>query len=201
MNTMINTKTIVNDTTIHVAQFLQEPVGATRQCRILLATLPLDGELAARAVEAEVKLIRIPAGILSEGEATATVTSGCIRCLEEFEQPVAVTLADEYRPTIDILSGLAVPTSDLDEDEAEYFAITGSHLLDVRESLRQALVLGLPMAPRCREDCPGLAGELDGVGETGDSRLAVLGQLLGSEAPGPDRGDGVGATQQRIAQR
>lgn len=201
MNTKITTKPIENDTTIHVAQFLQEPVGATRRCRIVLAMLPLDDELAAHAVAAEVKLIRIPAGILSKGEVTATVASECIRCLEEFEQAVAVTFADEYRPTVDILSGLAVSASDADEDEAEYFTITGSHLLDSGESLRQALVLGLPMAPLCREDCPGLAGALDGAGEDGDSRLAVLGQLLGSEAPRSDTGDGQGAAQQRVARR
>ena len=174
----IKTQKLENDTTIHVAQFLQEPVGAARQARIRSDSLPLDDEMAAREVEAELRLTRIPAGVLVEGQAEALVIVQCIRCLEDFEQRVRAEFADEYRPTVDILTGLDVPAGEAGEDEAEYFAIDGTHVLDVRESLRQALVLGLPMAPLCREDCPGLAEEADGAGAAGDGRLAVLAQLL-----------------------
>ena len=172
--------TVQHDTAIHVAQFLQEGVGATRLSRLVLDQLPLDGELIARHIEAEVKLTRIPTGILVEGQARALVTLECIRCLEEFAQPVDAEFADEYRPTIDILTGAAVSSDPDAEDEAEFFAITDLHLLDLRESLRQALVLGLPMAPVCREDCPGLPEALDLQSE-GDARLAVLGRLLTGE--------------------
>ncbi|MDP9375718.1 MAG: DUF177 domain-containing protein [Chloroflexota bacterium] len=184
------TQTIENDTTIHVAQFLQEPVGATRQARILLDSLPLDDDAAARGVKADVRLTRIPAGILAAGQVDAAVTVQCIRCLEDFEQQTGAEFADEYRPTVDILTGVDVSVTEDGEDEADYFTIGGAHVLDLRESLRQALILGLPMAPLCREDCPGLAEELDGAGESGDGRLAVLGQLLdagaGNGAADPD---------------
>ncbi len=184
------TQTIENDTTIHVAQFLQEPVGATRQARILLDSLPLDDEAAARGVKADVRLTRIPAGILAAGQVDAAVTVQCIRCLEDFEQQTRAEFADEYRPTVDIMTGVDVSVTEDGEDEADYFTIGGAHVLDLRESLRQALILGLPMAPLCREDCPGLAEELDGAGESGDGRLAVLGQLLdagaGNGAADPD---------------
>jgi DUF177 domain-containing protein len=174
------TTPVQHDTVIHVAQFLKEGVGATRQSRIALDQLPLDGDLLARQVEAEVKLTRIPSGILAGRQVQALVTLECIRCLEEFDQSVQAEFADEYRPTIDILTGTAVRDDPDPEDEAEYFTINDLHLLDVRESLRQALVLGLPMAPVCREDCPGLPEAAELLNE-GDARLAVLARLLGDD--------------------
>jgi uncharacterized protein len=175
------TPPVQHDTAIHVAQFLQEGVGATRQSRIVLDQLPLDGELVARQVEAEVKLTRIPSGILAGRQVQALVTLECTRCLEEFDQPVHAEFADEYRPSVDVLTGTEVRGDPDEEDEAEYFAITDLHLLDLRESLRQALVLGLPMAPVCREDCPGLPEAAELLNE-GDARLAVLARLLEDDA-------------------
>jgi uncharacterized protein len=168
---------VQHDTSIHVAQFLQEGIGSTRQARIALDQLPLDGDLLARQIKAEVKLTRIPTGILVNGRATAIVTLQCGRCLEDFAQDATVEFADEYRPSIDILTGALIAPEGVEGDEDDIFAISDLHLLDVAESLRQAFVLGLPMAPLCREDCPGLP-ELSELSDEGDARLAVLAQLL-----------------------
>lgn len=166
-----------DDTRVHVAQLLQEPVGAVRRSRIALDMLPLDEEVAARAVAADVRLTRIPDGILAKGQVRAVATLLCIRCLEEYDQPLVAEFADEYRPTIDILTGAEIAPS---ADGDEHFAISDLHLLDLRESIRQAIVLELPMAPLCRDDCPGLpeAAALEGEG---DARLAVLGRLLSDD--------------------
>ena len=176
-----------HDTRFHVARLLQEPVGATRQRALALAELPLDDEHTADDVAANLRLTRIPQGILAEGRVTGTVTLECIRCLEEYEQAVETTFADEYRPTVDIVTGLDVNDGDA-PDEADYFAINDTHVLDVGESLRQAILLALPMAPRCREDCPGLTDELDAIFDAGDDRFAVLGQLLDADDDEEDAG-------------
>ncbi len=185
MTTSANTTTDgaaeTRDTRVHVAQLLQEPVGATRQRTMALPELELDDEHDADGVAANLRLTRIPAGILVAGRLTATVTLECIRCLEEFEQAVETTFADEYRPTIDIVTGHDVE-QDGETDEADYFSISDTHVLDVGESLRQAILLALPMAPRCREDCPGITDAADAVDEAGDDRLALLGQLLGADS-------------------
>src|SRR5690242_3155430 len=89
-----------NDTRVHVAQLLQEQVGAVRQRPIALDELPLDEGLVARDVTGNARLTRIPAGILAKGNLSATVELECIRCLEPFDQPVEAEFADEYRPTI-----------------------------------------------------------------------------------------------------
>jgi uncharacterized protein len=185
MTTTANTTTDgaaeTRDTRFHVAQLLQEPVGATRQRALVLPELELDDEHDADGVAANLRLTRIPAGILAEGRLTATVTLECIRCLEEFEQAVETTFADEYRPTVDIVTGHDVE-QDGETDEADYFSISDTHVLDVGESLRQAILLALPMAPRCREDCPGISAAADAAPEAADDRFAVLGQLLGADS-------------------
>ena len=185
MTTSANTTTDgaaeTRDTRVHVAQLLQEPVGATRQRTLALPELELDDEYDADGVAANLRLTRIPAGILVEGRLTATVTLECIRCLEEFEQAVETTFADEYRPTVDIATGHDVE-QDGEADEADYFSISDTHVLDVGESLRQAILLALPMAPRCREDCPGITDAVDAGDEAGDDRFALLGQLLSEDS-------------------
>jgi uncharacterized protein len=190
------------DTTIHVAQLLQEAVGATRQRHVAAVALPLDEELVARGVEADVKLTRIPAGVLAEGDADATVRMVCMRCLEEFEQLVHAEFADEYRPTVDVLSGVELSADGVDEAEAEYLPIDGAHILDLGESLRQAIVLALPMAPHCREDCPGLTGTTaDDAGEGGEVGLAVLGRLLDDGAVDMAAENGRAETTDSAARR
>jgi len=191
---------VQDDTSIHVAQFLQEGVGATRQTRIVLDQLSLDDGLHAQAITAQVKLTRIPSGILASGQLTAGVTLQCIRCLEEFTETVGADFADEYRPSVDVLTGAVLAPAEDDEEEAEYSTIDDQHLLDVRESLRQALVLWLPMAPLCREECPGLPELLETQNE-GDARLAVLATLLADtdEASAHETESGPGRRRQRRA--
>lgn len=168
-----------NDATFHVARLLKEPVGAIRQRVVTLTVLPLTEELVAHDVTADTRLTRIPTGVLATGTVTAVVTLECIRCLEAYEQAVSAEFADEYRPTIDVVTGLAV-SSAIEGDDEEYFTIDALHVVDVTESLRQAILLALPMAPHCREDCPGIADQ-DTLNERqGDDRLAVLGRLLES---------------------
>lgn len=163
---------------IHVAQFLKETVGATRQRAIELDRLPLDDGLVARDVETDVRLTRIPAGVLATGTARATVELTCMRCLEPFNPDLRVEYADEFRPTIDIHTGVELPLA----DDEEFFRIDGAHVVDVREMLRQAILLGLPMAPHCSEQCTGLLAEVDTDEAETDDRLAVLKLLLENEA-------------------
>ena len=185
-----------HDTSIHVAQFLQEGIGATRQARIELDRLPLDGDLLARQIEAAIKLTRIPTGILAQGHATAVVSLQCGRCLEDFAQTATAEFADEYRPSVDIATGTMFSPEGAEDDEDAIFRISDLHLLDVEESLRQAFVLGLPMAPVCGHDCPGLP-ELSALNDEGDARLAVLAQLLQEDGAGMDEQTASGRRARR----
>ncbi|HET7034408.1 MAG TPA: DUF177 domain-containing protein [Thermomicrobiaceae bacterium] len=175
-------KALINDTVVNVAQLLKEPVGATRLVDLRLDQFPLDEEGGARAhdVEAEIRLTRVEGGVLADGQLRGLAELECVRCLELFDAPFAGEFDAEYRPSIDIRTGLPLPRP---EDE-ETFVIDHNHELDLGELLRQVALVALPMQPICREDCPGVVAEVapEPAGEASDDRLAVLRRLLEDEA-------------------
>lgn len=175
-------KTLVNDTVVNVAQLLKEPVGATRIVDLRLDQFPLDEVARAHDVEAEARLTRVESGVLVDGRVHGLAELECVRCLEPFDAPFAGEFDAEYRPSIDIRTGLPLPRP---EDE-ETFVIDHNHELDLGELLRQVALLELPMQPICREDCPGIVAGVDAepepAAEASDERLAVLRRLLEDEA-------------------
>jgi uncharacterized protein len=112
------------------------------------------------------------------------VTGECARCLEPVHQQVDVKVQE--------LFGYS---ADDGPDGADGYALQGD-LLDLEPALHDALVLALPLAPLCREDCPGLcvecgallaqAGPDHGHAPAVDPRWASLQQLNGSGPDGPD---------------
>jgi uncharacterized metal-binding protein YceD (DUF177 family) len=64
--------------------------------------------------------------------------------------------------------------------------IDENHELDLREPLRQEILVALPMRPDCGADCPGpdlleVGGEDDVSDDPVDERLAALASLLGDD--------------------
>jgi len=86
------------------------------------------------------------------GEIRTIVGLVCGACLARFEQPLEVAVNEEfYRPD-------AAATALREELEPQDFflPIEPGDVIDVTEVVRQNLILALPIAPRCREDCRGL---------------------------------------------
>jgi uncharacterized protein len=139
----------------NVAQLLKSPVGMTMD-----VDLDNDDKLELHDEEAQlagpitghVRLHHTNQGIYAEGTAHVPVRLECARCLKSFTTTLALPLREEYYPTIDIETGL--PTR-LPENEAA-FPIDAHHQVDLREAIRQNLVVNLPTQALCREDCQGL---------------------------------------------
>jgi uncharacterized protein len=170
---------IDNDTVLNVAQLLKDHVGSKRLYALKLDSLPLDETMTARDVTAQLKLTRIADGILVTGSLAGWTRMECVRCLEEFDTEFSGDVEAEFRPTIDIASGMLIDA----EDDGETFEIDDNHLLDLAEMLRQVSILTLPIRPVCGDDCPGFTSEFRGgdeppSDEAGDERLAVLERLL-----------------------
>ena len=75
----------------------------------------------------------------------------CVSCLTEFERPV--------RAPIEAFAERSGTGSRGEQDELErdsYMLFHDGRRLDLREQAREALLLEIPIAPRCREDCAGL---------------------------------------------
>jgi uncharacterized protein len=172
------TTQITNDTVLNVAQLLKENVGSKRNYSFSLDTLSLDETTTAWDVTAQLKLTRISDGILVTGSLAGMARLECVRCLNEFDTEYHGDVEAEFRPTIDISSGMPV-----EREVDDYFEIDDNHHLDLADMLRQLSILSLPIRPVCGDDCPGFVSEFRGgdepsTDEAGDERLSVLQQLL-----------------------
>jgi len=97
-------------------------------------------------IELGLLLESVMEGVLVTGTARATMAGECVRCLDPIER----------RLDADFRELFVYPESDAEEDEA--YRLDG-HLLDLEPVLRNAIVLGLPFQPVCRDDCPGLCAQ------------------------------------------
>jgi uncharacterized protein len=169
---------------INVAQLLKSSIGAERKYDIDEA---IDFQNNKLDVKGEVKLTRTDRGILVDCKINTEVELECCRCLEPFHFPLSIHFEEEYFPTIDVLSGLPLPSSD---ENAEAAAIDRNHIIDLDDTIRQYALLGIPMKPLCREECAGLCptcgqnlnrGCCECQVEATDPRLAPLMKLKQKE--------------------
>ena len=170
-----------NDTAVNVAGLLKGQTGAARSYRLLLDTFEADDETIARGIEGEVRLTRLRDAVIARVVASGVVQMTCARCLREYEQPFEVEFNEEYRQTVDVHTGFDLGDEPADDEQVS--RIDENHELDLREPLRQEILVALPMRPACGEDCPGPdLLEVGGVDEDGDDRvderLAALANLL-----------------------
>jgi uncharacterized protein len=142
-------------------------------------------------VELDVRMEAVSEGVLVSATARAEVTGECARCLEPVSEPVEVRAQE-----------LFAYSADDGQADAEGYSLLGD-LLDFEPVLHDALVLALPLAPLCREDCQGLcvecgaplaqAGPDHGHGPAIDPRWASLQQaasrLADPGAGGSEPGD------------
>lgn len=179
MDAKHRTMNLDNETIINVAALLQEPVGASREYPLHVDALPLDESGLAEEVEGTIRLTKLADEILANVTAKGAVEIDCVRCLRSYAQPFSTKFAAEFRPTVDVRTGVQVPEEDEDD---ERFTIDANHELDIAEVLRQEIVVALPMRPICGPDCPGPDLEKLGTGGETDDRFAALAQLLDEEA-------------------
>lgn len=106
---------------------------------------PLRGTLVA---ESGGRIVRL------HGEFHTVVWLECGRCLSYFQLPVGFELHEEF-PLQGIPSGVSSAGFATVEDK-DSFPVFEGNLLHADDLLRQYLLLELPMAPVCREDCKGL---------------------------------------------
>lgn len=178
----------------NVAQLLKDAPGTT-------VDVELDGEdtLDLREGEAElagpvtgeVRLHRTNQGIYADGIVRAAVRLECTRCLRSYTTTLEFPLREEFYPVINVTSGAPVTGP----HDADAFAIDEHHQVDLREPIRQALVLALPMKPLHSEDCAGLCptcgkdlndGPCACPREEEDPRLSAM-RLLFAEASEGER--------------
>lgn len=137
---------------------------------------------AGEQVALDVRVESVVEGVLVSGMASATIIGQCARCLETLTNSLEVELTELF----------AYPdTATDDTTDPDEVSRVVDELVDLEPVVRDSVLLALPQAPLCREDCPGLCPECGGKrAELGtdhrhemiDPRWAALRQRLrGSE--------------------
>jgi len=111
-------------------------------------------------VELLLKFDAVTEGVLVTGSATAVITGECARCLGPVASTVTVSLLELYQYQDDRPRGSKRQDNwqeEADESaDADEVRILDGDLLDLEPAFRDTVVLALPIAPLCRDDCPGL---------------------------------------------
>ncbi len=142
-----------DELTFPVAGLIGDVPGATRHFSIG----PVDVEAGSglelsRPVEGELDLARTNRGLLVRAELRTALAETCSRCLRPVETPLEIRIDEEALPSVELSSGQAVDVS----AEPEVARLTGDHELRLLPLVVDAIVMGEPIAPLCRPDCPGL---------------------------------------------
>ena len=88
-------------------------------------------------------------GVLVTGDIEYPVVGQCSRCLDPIDESRTVPFSELY---------LWSPPEQIDPD-ADPLPLVQAGLIELSDVVRDAIVLDLPLAPVCREDCPGLCAE------------------------------------------
>ena len=126
--------------------------------------VPTDATIAV-----DLRLESVSEGVYVSGTVTAPLRGECARCLDELSDELDVEIGELF----------AYPDSVTDEttDDDELPRVVGEHV-DIEQTVRDAVVLALPLAPLCSDDCLGLCPECGG-------RRADLGPDHGHETLDP----------------
>jgi uncharacterized protein len=147
----------------NVAQLLKSAAGASREYDLEEDITGIDKDIdIVKPLLGKVKFLRTGDGILVTGRLQTEVSLPCRRCLAPVVVPVVVDLEEQFRPSIDLISGQAVPMQEGEEDATRTDA---HHMLDLTEVVRQNLLLTLPVgalcSPQCRGLCPSCGANLN----------------------------------------
>ncbi len=155
---------------------MQFTVAAPADLGVALVVVPTGSD-----VEFDIRLESVMDGVLVTGTALVTVAGECSRCLEPLAFDTEVDIQELFTYPETDSRGREIPGSNSDDDlpqlEGDYF--------DLEPTLRDAVVLALPLVPLCQPDCQGLCSlcgvnlndEPDHVHEVVDARWAALADL------------------------
>jgi uncharacterized metal-binding protein YceD (DUF177 family) len=107
----------------------------------------LIGVPEAAPVHLRFRLESVMEGVLVSGDVDVPVAGSCARCLEPIEDTLELGVQE--------LFAYAGSTTEATSEEDEVRTVDGDHL-DLQPMVRDLVVLSLPLAPTCTEDCAGL---------------------------------------------
>jgi DUF177 domain-containing protein len=128
---------------INIGFLLNQIVGYSRDFNFEIPEIELPPEMVLRDFKGLARINRTPQGLLVNGDFTANIKLECVRCLEEYMQPIKAVFDELYafseRTVTD--SGLILPNDGY---------------IDLQPLVREYLLIEIPISPLCKPDCLGL---------------------------------------------
>lgn len=115
---------------------------------VVLARVPIGSD-----VELDLRLESVMEGVLVTGSADLHIEGECARCLDPVSWDEDIDLSELFVYPATDSRGAVVDESGFDDDP---LPVLEDDCFDLEPTLRDAVVLALPLAPLCRSDCPGL---------------------------------------------
>jgi uncharacterized protein len=137
---------------INVLRELRQTIGAVNEYDIEESELRVEDDTV-RDLKGVVRLLRTDRGLLTSVDADGMIDAQCARCLKDVQAPFHVDFEEEYVPVIDANTGAPF---EIDDPEGEVFRINKRFDLDLREGLRQYILMSEPAKPLCQAECAGL---------------------------------------------
>ena len=169
----------------NVSQLLKETSGSRRNFGVD-EKLALTDDKRLRRVLGTVNLLRTDKGIWASASLDSEVLCGCSRCLNQYEQPISMTIEEEFFPLVDGDTGARL---EIAGNGKEVSFVDRDNILDLAEVVRQYAALDVPMKPVCSKDCAGICAscganlneiECDCDKRPIDSRWGVLIEHIGT---------------------
>lgn len=162
---------------VNATELLRQP-GQRRHIDVVVAMddVEVSDQRLSGAIAVDVTLESSVDDIDVAGQLRVAWADTCRRCLRPVEATLVIDVEERYAPAERIGTGTVDP---------EAFPIEHGQL-DLAPMVREEVLLGVPDAPLCRDDCPGLcptcgadlaAGPCACPTEVRDERWAVLDQL------------------------
>jgi uncharacterized protein len=100
--------------------------------------------------------------VLVQGEFTGTLRLDCVRCLNQFDQPIHPSFEALYGPEEEARSSSGAKTTrggDEEPDEELERHVVHDDRIELGLLLREQVILSVPMQPLCMLDCHGLCSQ------------------------------------------
>lgn len=159
---------------LNVGFLIHQPVGSSRDFLFEIPEVALEPDLELKELAGSSRVTRTSQGILVQVKLHATLHTECVRCLNDFYQPLFTDFTEVYA-----FSRKSVTDSELILPEDAH--------INLRPLIREYMLLDIPIKPLCSPECKGLClicGEnlnestCDHEPDSIDPRLSVLKSLL-----------------------
>ncbi len=131
---------------INVGFMIHEPIGSYRDLDFQFEEIELESDLLLSNLIGKVRINRTPQGLLFDANFEAFVVGQCVRCLEDFQQP----LTTEFQ---ELFAYRSRHTKD-----SEFFVPEDGYI-DLAPLVYENMLISFPIKMICKPDCKGLCTE------------------------------------------